>query len=448
MSNRFVRGAAALAATLLSLACAGAARAQAPGGADTLHVLRTGIPPDTLRFTPLPEDTMAQGAPGAKSAPAAHRGSVDQWLQAPFGDGLLSDLDAWRARLHAGYQLDGIISYNRVDRLRTGTNFQAGPVYGRLPRVGARLEVAWDRERVLYGLQIEQPIDEDGRYFVGASAVRRTDHSDLQHIGDIENSLALLFGRQDYRDYFEREGAGGYVQARVARFSTVSLHLRADDWRSLALDRGTRSWFHTDRPLRANAPIDEGRSRVVTLRFERLAHRTALTRAGFYHWAEFERAGAGLGGDFDYTRALLDLRSVLRLSPAATLSVRGVAGSSLAGTLPRQREFTAGGVDGLRAHMFSQFRGNQMALAQAEYTIGLWRVSSQMFQGGLHAILFVDTGRAWSSANRWNVFDQELEADGGVGLSTSEDNVRVYVARDLKESHADFVVSLRLQRPF
>jgi hypothetical protein len=336
-----------------------------------------------------------------------------------------------------------------VDRLRLGLNFEYGATRGMLPRAGARLERAFDRDRDLYGLQVEQPLVPSGRFTLGASAVRRTDHPEFQQLGDAENSLALLFGRQDYRDYFERQSQRVFVQWRVPDFSAVSLHWSADRWRSLPLDSGTRSWFHTERPLRENPPIDEGVSRSVTLRLERLAHRTASSRAGFYHWIELERAGAGLGGDFTYTRALLDLRGIQRLSPAATLSVRGAAGSTLAGTLPAQREFTLGGVDGLRAHHFGDFRGDQMALAQAEYTIGLWRIASDLFEGGLHAIAFVDAGRAWKGpGGRWDVTRQPLAADGGIGFSTSEDNARVYLARDLRHADATWVLSLRLQRPF
>jgi outer membrane translocation and assembly module TamA len=278
---------------------------------------------------------------------------------------------------------------------------------------------------------------------------RRTDHSELQQIEDEENSLALLFGRQDYRDYFEREGSGVYVQWRVPEFSTLSVHLREDTWRSLPLDRGTRSWFHTDRALRDNPSVDDGDTRTLTLRLERLLHRSAHRRAGTYHWLELERAGGALGGDFTYTRALADLRSVLRLSPASTLSLRAVAGSGLDGGLPSQKTFTLGGVDGLRGHRFAQYRGDQIALGQMEYTVGIWRMASDLFEGGLHAIVFVDTGRAWTNPDRrWDPARQKMKTDGGFGFSTSEDNVRVYMARDLQDPGSQFVVSMRLQRPF
>jgi hypothetical protein len=279
--------------------------------------------------------------------------------------------------------------------------------------------------------------------------VRRTDHNELQQIGDAENTLAMLLGRYDYRDYFEREGVGAYLAWRVPDFSTVSFNLRRDEYRSLALDPGTPSWFHRSRVLRDNPPVDEGESHTFSLRLERSAHATRHARAGLYHWIELEWADHGLGGDFAYVRALGDLRSVVRLSPATTLMLRLAAGHAASGVLPVQREFVVGGVDGLRAHAFDEFRGNQMMLGQAEYSLGLWRLRRGTLRSGIAALAFVDAGRAWSSpTGSWSLGRQHIEADGGIGVTTAEDNLRVYLARDLQKEHSAVRISVRLHRPF
>jgi hypothetical protein len=401
---------------------------------------------DSLVFLPVAPDSLRGTERVARRERARDE---DRWLSAPFGERLLTDPEQWRSESRQRSRFEPSADYNRVDRLRVGVRFEHQPRRERNARLGARIEYSLGRERSLYGVQLEQPVLPDLGLAVGASLVRRTDHSDLQQIEDLENSLALLFGRQDYRDYFEREGLDVYALARVRGVSTVSLHARGDDVRSLALDPGTRSFFHRDRALRANPMADDGETRAVALRFERLAHRTYRTRAGLYHWIDLERAGYGLGGDFDYTRLLMDVRSIVRLSPAATLALRLVGGHTPAGTLPVQREFTVGGVDGLRAHRFAEYRGNRMALVQAEYTLGLWRISSDWFESGLHAIAFVDAGRAWRARGTdWDIARQRIQADGGFGISTSEDNVRVYFARDLQARRSSFVVSMRLQRPF
>ena len=409
--------------------------------------------PDTLATPPSgPFEFAPVAGPDSVSAPSPPDSGLvvaSEWLSAPFGERLLTEPEAWRAwHGHAG-RLEPVVDYNRVDQLRIGLAGEAQAPSTMAPRLGARYDYATGRRRALYGVQLEQPLLPHARVAVGVSLSRRTDHSELQQVDDVENSLALLFARQDYRDYFEREGFGAYVAWRVPDFSVVSLHARRDTYRSLALRSGTRSLFERDHPLRDNPPVDEGDVHAVLLRLERQTRRTARTRAGFYHWIEVEHAGYRLGGDFDYTRALADLRGVVRLSPTATLALRAVGGTTTAGVLPAQKEFTAGGVDGLRAHAFSEYRGNQLLLAQAEYSTALWRVRPRGFDAGLHAIVFVDAGRAWDDPGRaWQPTRQHLQADGGLGLATSDDNLRVYLARNLQRPRSSSVLSVRLQRPF
>ncbi len=408
--------------------------------------------PGLLEFAPLASDSDSVAAPSPPEP--ALIGEVE-WLSAPFGEQLITEPEAWRAwrgpRSRGGHdwRLEPDLNYNRVDLLRISLVGEIQDPSTMAPRVGGRYEYATGRRRALYGVQFEQPLLPPGRLALGVSMTRRTDHSELQQVDENENSAALLFARQDYRDYFEREGFGAYLAWRVPDFSVISVHVRNDTYRSLKLQGGTRSIFERDRALRDNPPVDEGDIHAVLLRLERQTRRTARTRAGFYHWIELERAGHGMGGDFEYTRALADLRSVLRLSPTATLALRALGGTTVTGTLPTQKEFTTGGVDGLRAHAFAQYRGNQLLLAQAEYTTALWRVRPKGFDAGLHAIAFVDAGRAWDDAGlAWRPDRQPLQVDGGFGLTTSEDNLRVYVARNLQRSRSGAVFSVRLQRPF
>jgi hypothetical protein len=376
--------------------------------------------------------------------------SETSWLRAPMGDHLLDHPEPWMS-LHRGrsQDLQMVLDYNRSDLVRYGVHYQIQRPLTMYPRIGARLEYATGRKRTLYGVQMEQPLLPTARFVFGWSAVRRTEHPELQLVDDVENSLALLIDRTDYRDYFEREGGSVYLSWRVPDFSTVSLHARQARYRSTGTSDQVVSWFNLQKPLRPNPQIDDGDAHSVLVRLERLVQRSGGMRAGLYHWIELEKAGGQMGGDFDYTRFLGDVRSVMRLTPASTLSLRGVIGTSLDGTLPLQKRFGVGGVDGLRGHQLNDFTGNQVALGQAEYTMGLWALRGEGFEAGLHVISFVDVGTAWDNpGNRWDPQRQRFAADGGFGLATSEDDLRVYVARDLSDPDADFVWSLRLRRPF
>jgi hypothetical protein len=374
---------------------------------------------------------------------------TDTWSspRIPYGERILMNADTWEWAHGIGRYGGPLIDYNRVDMLRIGLAGQVGREQESMPRVGGRVEYAFGRTRWLYGVQFEQPLV--AGVAVGASMTRLTDHGELQQTEDWENSLALLFARQDYRDYFEREGFGGYMSARLGAVTTASVHLREDRYRSLPLDTGTRSWFNRDTPLRDNPPIDDGEGRTLTLRFERLARRVVRPSAGIYHWVAIETAGDRLGGDFRYTRAIADVRGVVRLSPATSVALRAIAGSTFDGRLPAQRGFALGGVDGLRAHNTAQFQGDQVLLLQGEYDLALWTLRRRWFDGGLRALVFIDSGKAWRNGGRgWDVNRQQLAVDGGFGLATDDDGLRVYFAQDLQEPRPDFNVGVRLQRPF
>lgn len=428
----------ALAALVLGLLMPTSAHAQTPADSTAGLVRR-----DTLTFRPVDEDT-------ARIRPTKPVHSGDAWLIAPLGDDLLDHPDPWdAARPNRSRALDLTLDYNRVDLLRWGAHVQVQRPRTMYPRLGVRLEYAQGRDRTNYGVQMEQPLLPTARFVLGVSAVRRTEHPELQQIGDVENTLSVLLARNDQRDYWEREGAGVHVSWRVPGFSTVSVHARRDEYRSLSEASHTTSWLYRDRILRANPTVDDGEAHRVLVRLERLAHRRHSTRAGLYHAIEFDHAGGELGGDFDYRRWLADVRSVLRLSPAATLTLRAVGGSTLSGTLPRQRRFTLGGAAGLRGHGTDALTGSHVALGQAEYAFGLWAVRGQRSSSGLTAIAFVDAGTAWEDpSGRWEVMARRFTADAGFGLAVGEDDLRVYVARDVRDPGAPIVWSARLQRPF
>jgi len=400
--------------------------------------------PDTLEFNAIPPDTL--------TGTEAHHSEADQedqeWMSARTGDRLITDRDLWRARGSRTSTWKAFLDYNRVDRLRFGAGYELQVRDPMAPRLGGRLEYADGRDQTLYGVQIEQPILRPGRISVGASLVRRTDYHELHQLSDFENTVALLLARHDYRDYWDREGEGVYLAWRVPDFSTVSVHWRRDQYRTL-VSHGATSWFNRDAELRPNPAIDDGETHTVALSMEKGARTTLHTQAGTYHWVEAEWAGGSLGGDFTYTRVLGDLRGVLRLTPATTLMLRGVAGTTTHGELPAQKVFPLGGPDGLRAHSFAQYQGEQVALIQAEYIIGLWKLRTGAFEGGLHAIVFADAGQAWTDPDhRWSIGDRKIEMDGGVGLAAAEDKLRVYFAKDLHRTSSPFVITARLQRPF
>ncbi|HUK63791.1 MAG TPA: BamA/TamA family outer membrane protein [Dongiaceae bacterium] len=416
---------------------------------------------DTLQFTPVPADSDTIRVDWVKDesfhewARASHR-RQDEYSalmpRSPYGDGILTDRDQWRIRSTKGQEWPQLVGdYNRVDRLMLGLGYELHPHDPMAPRIGARWAYSFGRERGLYGVQMEQPLLGEGWLALGGSMAHWTGHPDLQQVSDLENSADLFLGRNDNRDYFDKNGFGAYLASRLGDVTTASLHWRNDEYKSLPAKGGITSLFWTSRELRDNPPIDEGQSHTLTLKFERLSRRVVRPQGGFYHHVSFERGGGpALKGDFDYSRLLADVRGVARVSPATTLSMRVVGGSTTGGRLPAQRAFTLGGFDGLRAHPMVSRRGDQVALGQLEYDVGLWRLlPHDLMDDDLHVIAFLDAGQAWSNPDhQWDLGRQHVAADGGFGLSTGDGHLSVYFAHDLQRPDSDFIVSGRIERPF
>jgi hypothetical protein len=430
----------------LALLVAFAADPAAPAAPDTSFS-------ESLPFRPTPVDSAWAEEPYATDPRddgwyEHHDPRAGMWLRAPFQEELLTDPEQWTQSGYRSGHTDALFDYNRVDDLRAGFRVQAQAPATLYPRMGLRLEYTFARKDVLYGVMVDQPLIPGQWVSVGGSLYRLTDHPELQQVSDLENSLAVLLARKDLRDYHEREGMEGFLILRMRPVTQLSAHARHDDYRSLPLVIGTNSIFHRGRTLRDNPPVEEGDMRSALVRAERRALLTDRARAGLYHWAELEWAGDAMGGDFTFTRAIADVRSYVRLSPGQMMSVRLAAGTTPRGPLPIQKQFTVGGVDGLRAHSFAYYRGEQMMLGGAEYSVQLWE-ESVVGLNALHALMFADWGKAWTTADQdYDLESQHLAVDGGFGVATSDDHLRVYFAKDLQEPSSDFVISMRLQRTF
>ena len=112
---------------------------------------------------------------------------------------------------------------------------------------------------------------------------------------------------------------------------------------------------------------------------------------------------AGLGGDFNYQKAILGDTHYLKAGRAQVFVLRGQYGISR-GTISEYSQFRMGGQDTIRGYREDQFRGTRMALLSAEYRFPI--VSK------VTGALFADYGGAWSSG----FMPENLHASVGVGL--------------------------------
>ncbi|MCC6396397.1 MAG: BamA/TamA family outer membrane protein [Bacteroidetes bacterium] len=301
----------------------------------------------------------------------------------------------------------------------------------------------------------------------GIEAYSLNDTKDPWIIGQTENTAAAFFLRQDFRDYFQREGFTGHVAAYFRNddlFAEGKLAFMADRYRSVA-DHASWALFGGDRSFRANPEIDAGRMRSVaaTLGISSALAHSKIPEGWTAHATAEVSDPRALGGEFDFEKFVVEVRRYQPLGVHDRFNVRVRAGTAH-GALPRQKTFALGGVGTIPAFGFAALPGdsagaNRMILMNAEYLLNgdvlhdlsFW--PSWLFRH-INLILLADAGFVRTvdpsvsmlsgfGGIRWNDF----RSDVGVGVANISGSVRAaLVWRTDQSEPARFIV--RFSRPF
>lgn len=301
--------------------------------------------------------------------------------------------------------------------------------------------------------------------------------------------------QRDYRDYYERQGVGGFVYAYPTEALRVEASIQRDAERSA---RASDPWSllrNSDR-WRANPLIDDGH--YVTLGLD-LQYDTRNERdfptSGWYATARFEhgtsddvapvvlpttvRAPIPTDGSYAYDRLSLDVRRYSRLTPSLRVHARLLAEGWIGGDpLPIQRRLSLGGPGLLPGYGFRAFTCepsgfvdparaglcDRLIVAQIEFRtrLGLnlgFRTPDavpgpERFIGldQVDLVFFGDAGDAWLTGdgpgrvpnNRLPVL-REWNTDVGIGVDAGE--IGLYLAKGLSKSESVKLIA-RLQRRF
>jgi len=317
------------------------------------------------------------------------------------------------------------------------------------------------------------------------------------HLSDMEAGLAAFVFRRDYRDYYERHGGRLLAEVRATEHVDFALAYGDERWGARPT-RNPPTLFNGEKSWRDNPVLDAGRFHraEARLRFD-TRNDTFNPLTGWYVVAEYERStgvitSAGptsLGvrllptGDTRYQRGFLDVRRYNRLTPSATLNVRGVLGGWLGGDpLPLERRLS---IDGPGTVPGFDFRAGsapdvgtcsdgavasgrpaqceRIALAQLEYRKDL-RLSVPTGEPGAHRarfradgawVFFADAGRGWlvnAPGNPLDIGRQALpplstyRTDIGAGVDFTV--FGVYVAKALSSPKEPMNVFVRLRHRF
>lgn len=310
--------------------------------------------------------------------------------------------------------------------------------------------------RLQLGLDRQFANNNDVLYEVGTEVHSFTDTKDEWIIPLGENNLSSIFFREDNRDYFQREG----FSFHTARYGKdKDLHTVIDvRWlndRYTTLYNGAQWGLFNQRTFRNNPAINEGIMKSVTVGLGlSTIEKYRYQSEGWNIYARAEIGGNGLGGNFDFTQAIVDLRRLQPISDHDQINVRLRAGT-LEVLQYVQKKFELGGVNTMPAYGYKEFSGNRMILANLEYQLGGELLDEVFFfPNSMNVILFGNAGAVTSVNNNWAVYEgftdikkSEVKSDYGVALGFHDGSARLGFAwRTDKPSPV--AIFFRLNRAF
>ncbi|MDZ7315412.1 MAG: BamA/TamA family outer membrane protein [candidate division KSB1 bacterium] len=370
--------------------------------------------------------------------------------------------------------------YNRVDGLTLGIRMPQSEWWARrnhhfaiIGKVGYSFAAKFWQHQI----GLERWSGDEFRFAMGAEYHHLTDTEDRHLLCDWENAAAAFFIKEDFRDYYRREGFSAWVSQNFSSAMRLKAFYRRDDLTNIDKNTdwalfGKRKVFR-DNPaalplgyLAANG-VDEPlavRTVGAELTLDTRNSRKSPTR-GFYLQAFGERSGKDLGSPLEFERFILDLRQYLPLNWDEHILLHVRTGSA-SGYLPPVYWYDLGGISTLRGYRFKEFTGDRMVSGTVEYHL---RTGGRFFLG-LDLILFADAGKAWFADPEaphvqqewpgvseqkmlpWEGFDvlcwAQLKSDVGIGLADPDGDFRIDFARRLDRQRADFIVTFRLCRTF
>ncbi len=351
--------------------------------------------------------------------------------------------------------------------------FRYNRVEGFFFGIGTSKEYYWDGSRSLSGygsfgygfashkwrMQLgldRQFATSSGLYEFGGEAHSLTDTKDEWIMSLGENNLAALLFHEDFRDYYQREGYSVHT-ARYTKEGDVStlIDVRYHMDRYSSLSQNAHWSLFGGRTFRSNPLVNEGTMRSVSMTAGlSTVEKYRRQMLGWDIYAKGEYAGSEIGGDFNFTHALIDVRRYQSISDDDRISARVRVGT-LEGMPIAQRLFELGGANTMPAFGYKEFTGNRMILGNLEYQLN-GDVLEEVFiwPGFLDVILFGDAGATVFVPTKYGIhegFDafnaNAIKSDVGFALSTNNGDARLGFAWRTDKS-APVAVYFRLNKAF
>lgn len=278
--------------------------------------------------------------------------------------------------------------------------------------------------------------------------------NDLNIIGRTENSLAALFAKEDFHNYYISRGITSNVVYRMSRNHEVSANfhlinyknLRSHDVFSFSDILGIDKHF-TKNPI---VLVGEERKLLLGYTYDSRINKFMLTD-NFVVSVGIEKSGDQFGGDFEYNGYRIGMKKYKRTFGPQMLVIRGFLGvrDKNAG---EQFLYDLGGIGTLRGYGHKEFTGNRVGMINIDYLFNRTLIrklplTSLPFYSTMSLIAFFDAG--WtnlgnSPKNSSSSFDiGDVKSNIGIGYSFGRDLIRLNVAKRL-DGGDGFKITVRL----
>ncbi len=291
---------------------------------------------------------------------------------------------------------------------------------------------------------------------IGAEVHSLTDTKDAWIMNLSENNLAALFFREDFRDYYQREGFSAHTAWYTKEgdmSSMIDVRFLNDRYASLSNNAQWAVFGGT--VFRSNPAVNVGTMKSVSLSaglstVEKYRYRSE----GWNAYLRTEYGGREVGGDFDFTQAIVDVRRFQPVSDVDQISLRVRAGA-LEGAPIIQKSFELGGANTIPAFGFKEFVGNRMVLANLEYQLSGEVIDGAFFwPNSLNLIAFGDAGAVSTVNKNWALYEgfssiktNQIKSDLGFALAWHDGDARLGFAWRTDKT-APVSIFFRLNRAF
>lgn len=378
---------------------------------------------------------------------------------APFGRVLtFGDLEIKgellpKEKLHEGdHKTDFDMSgrFNRVEGFTLLSGIHYSEADHELPDIDIDVGYAFGLKRWDFDIGFRQQFGNKWAFYIGGNLYQGAFTPDLWRFTQHENTIAGLFFKEDFHDFYYRKGVKAYAGQQLGKYSFFQVEYTAQANDVLA-KRTNKAIFGGKKHFRENYSTMlfdslallsiKGDLRLIGVRFSWDSRDDNIQpHSGQYLELAWETAGDGIigdiGGDFSYDIVEATISHYQPLTPRQYLGFRLKGGYSDQ-QLPLDRWFFLGGVGSLRGYDYKEYTGNRYMVGNLDY---YWEFSDDFIVS-----LFADIGKAGFGEEEF--VKRGYKSDIGLGFII-DDVIRIDIAQRLDDIHKNPLVMARTVMSF